>query len=78
MVILSYKQDDKLEKSKICLELTPTDVSYIGDAIERFLQLADDLNLSQMYRFSVLGDNFRTAERVFIERRNEWRKEGRS
>lgn len=78
MVILSYKQGDSLDSSSICVEVSPIEMSLLGDAVERYLQLTDDLLLSQMSRFATLGVECRKAESAFKALREAWRKERRS
>lgn len=77
MVILSYKMGGYLESSQICVDMSPIEISLLGDAVERYLQHTDDLLLSQILRFATLGVECRNAESAFKARREAWRKERR-
>ena len=77
MVLLSFHQGDTLQSSTICVEMSPLEISFLGDAVERFLQLSDDLSLSQMTSFAQLGIECRKAESEFKSQRTAWRKERR-
>lgn len=78
MVILENIQGDTLQTSTICVEMSPVEMSFLGDAVERCLQLSDDLLLSQMSQFVKLGVECRKAEAEFKNQREAWRKERRS